>query len=408
MRHQARALRLPAFRRLWFGQLVSELGDWMALILVSSQLYQRNHSAVEAGAVFVVGLLPQVGIGQWLSTYADRYSRRAMMLIADAVRAVGFVMLAVSSAWLSPWAVLAVLFVAATFTEPFNAARSATVLDLVPESEYESAVWVDSLTQDLTQALGFAFGGIAIALFEPSVGLFVNAGTFVLSFLLIVGLPRAPVHASEHRPATSAGALVMAIRYLLSSRPIWTLVLVAILAESVATATDSAVIPFVSELGSGFGWLNGAVLGGTAAATLAITAAVVRDVDQTRAVKMIRVLVVLPVFAIPLLIAGSWWAQAAGLAFAALLSVPLVPAAMVVNPLLPTQVRATCRSVIVGAMVLAQVGVVSLVGSQVHRLGAGRAVAIAFGAAAVVCLALLWYGSRVTASRDRAVGQAAI
>src|SRR3954462_8273760 len=90
-------LRLPAFRRLWFAQVVSELGDWMALVVTSTFLYQRHHSAVEAGLVFVVGLLPQVGIGQWLSTYADRYPRRTIMLFADAVRAVAYLVLGLAA-----------------------------------------------------------------------------------------------------------------------------------------------------------------------------------------------------------------------------------------------------------------------------------------------------------------------
>src|SRR3954449_1751376 len=112
MAGRARALRTGAFRRLWCAQLISEVGDWTALVAASGLLYYRHHSAVQAGLVFVVGLLPQVGIGQWLSTYADRHSRRTMMLLADAARMAAFLLLGLSGADLPPVAVLLLLFVA--------------------------------------------------------------------------------------------------------------------------------------------------------------------------------------------------------------------------------------------------------------------------------------------------------
>src|SRR5690242_14398521 len=101
MSGNTRALRVAAFRRLWSAQLISEAGDWMALIVAAALLYQRHHSALQSGLVFVVRLLPQVGIGQWLSTFADRRPRRTFMLLADAVRAAVFVLLGLGAAHLS-------------------------------------------------------------------------------------------------------------------------------------------------------------------------------------------------------------------------------------------------------------------------------------------------------------------
>jgi MFS family permease len=387
--HRGRALRSPAFRRLWGAQLVSEMGDWAALIAASALLYYQHHSAVEAGLVFVVGLLPQVGIGQWLSTYADRYSRRGMMLLADALRLVAYLLLGLGGTDLPSPVVLAILFVAACFTEPFNSARSAAILDLVPEDEYESAVYVDSLTQDLTQALGFALGGTLLVLVSPATGLLINAGSFAVSFVLVAGVPSAPRGADEQPPTTAWRTILAAARHLLDHRAIRSLIIVAVLSEAVGTGVDAAVIPFVTDLGPGFGWLTAALLGGVAAVTLAVTALTVRDIDQARAARLILVLVALPLLGIPLLLSGLWWVQAAGLLFASLLSVPLVPAAMVVNPLLPVRLRATCRSVIVGAMVLAQAGIVWAITAQLHHFGVGRTVAVAFVALALLCIPLL-------------------
>jgi hypothetical protein len=338
--------------------------------------------------VFVMGLLPQVGIGQWLSTFADRYPRRSLMLIADAARAAVFLALGLSAAWLPAPAVLLLLFAAACCTEPFNSARSAAILDLVPPESYESAVWIDSLTQDVTQALGFAGGGLAVALVAPGPGLLIDAGTFVGSFLLVLGVPGGPV--SGPGPTGGAAATVLAAARQLLREPVArTLIAVAVVSESVATATDAAVVPFVTNLGPGHAWLTGVVLAAAAVGTLLLTAALVREVDAAKAFRLIRLLVTVPLVAIPLLLVPYWWAQAGGLVFAAALSVPLVPAAMVVNPMLPAGLRATCRSVIVGGLVLTQAAAVTAVGVGAHYLGPARTVAVAFGVGTVGCLLLL-------------------
>lgn len=388
MLHRARALGHPAFRRLWAAQVVSEAGDWMALVAAAAMVYRGHGSPVESGLVFVAGLLPQVGIGQWLSTFADRYSRRAAMLLADAVRAGAFLLLGLGGPELPTPVVLLVMFVAACCTEPFNSARSAAILDQVPGEAYESAVWVDSLTQDLTQAAGFVLGGVLVATVSPATGLLVNAGTFAVSFVLVAGVPAVRPDGPP-APPTALAAVAAAVRYLAGQATVRSLIVTAVLSEAVATATDAAVVPFVAGLGPGFGWLTAVILGGSAAATLVVTAAVVRDVTPDRAYRMIRALVAVPVVAVPLLLSGAWWAQSLGLGFAAALSVPLVPAAMVVNPMLPANMRATCRSVIVGGMVLAQVAVVWAVSTQVARLGAPRTVAIGFVLLALCCVPLL-------------------
>jgi hypothetical protein len=143
------------------------------------------------------------------------------------------------------------------------------------------------------------------------------------------------------------------------------------------------VVPFAADLGTGFGWLPAAVLGGSAAVTLAITAITVHDVGPDAAVRLIQALTVLPVLAVPLLLTGLWWSQALGMVAAALLSVAMVPAAMVANPLLPAHIRATCRSVIVGFMVLSQACAVVTVTGLVHRFGVGPTIAAAFGVVAI-------------------------
>jgi hypothetical protein len=228
-----------------------------------------------------------------------------------------------------------------------------------------------------------------VAVLPPTAGLFGNAATFAVSFLLVAGLPRVRAVPDDGPALGAAGSIAAAVRFLVRDPTARTLFAAAVLSEGVATSTHSPVVPFATDLGTGLRWLSGAVLGATAAITLVVTAVAVRDVDRAKAFRLIRVLMILPLPAVALLLTPYWWAQAVGFLFAALLSVPMVPAAMVVNPLLPVRLRATCRSVIVGAMVLAQALCVAATGALLGRLGTAHTVAAAFAVVAVVSIPLL-------------------
>ena len=60
-------LRVPAFRRLWLAQLVSELGDWAARLALSYLVYERTGSAALAGIVTAASLIPWLGRGRLLA-----------------------------------------------------------------------------------------------------------------------------------------------------------------------------------------------------------------------------------------------------------------------------------------------------------------------------------------------------
>ena len=80
-------LRLPAFRRLWAADMISLLGDWAGRLALTVLVLERTGSPAWAAAVTAVSLAGFVGVGQVLSTFADRYGRISVMLVADVARA---------------------------------------------------------------------------------------------------------------------------------------------------------------------------------------------------------------------------------------------------------------------------------------------------------------------------------
>ena len=177
-----RALEHRDFRLLWSAQILSELGDWAARVALAVLVHNRTGSEVLTAAVTAVSLLPWIGLGQALAALGDRYPRRTVMIVADAVRALIFLgMTAVEPAW----ALLILAFIGATATPPFEAARAAFLPEVVSEERYGDALALSNITYQVVLVLGYTAGGGLVVLVGAEGSLVINAGTFALSAALL-------------------------------------------------------------------------------------------------------------------------------------------------------------------------------------------------------------------------------
>jgi MFS family permease len=75
------------YRNLWFGQIVSLLGDWFNLIASASLIGILTQSGVAVGGLFVVRLLAPFLVSPVAGVVADRYNRKTILIITDITRA---------------------------------------------------------------------------------------------------------------------------------------------------------------------------------------------------------------------------------------------------------------------------------------------------------------------------------
>jgi Na+/melibiose symporter-like transporter len=79
------------FRYLWFGQIVSLLGDWFNLIASASLVAELTQSGVAIGGLFVVRMMAPFLISPFAGVAADRYNRKRLLILTDLGRAVTLV-----------------------------------------------------------------------------------------------------------------------------------------------------------------------------------------------------------------------------------------------------------------------------------------------------------------------------
>ena len=189
-------------RRLWSGQVVSEIGDWLNNIAVLALTLELAGASRQGRAIAVYAIarhLPLFLFGPAAGVLVDRLDRRRVMIAADLLRAVlalGFLLAQKYSSLALIYAVSASLFAASAF---FNAAKRATLPNLAPAAdELLSANALSASTTAATIALGSALGGLVATFAGRELVFVLNAATFAASALMISRI-------AWRRPPAAAG-----------------------------------------------------------------------------------------------------------------------------------------------------------------------------------------------------------
>ena len=82
------AFRSRDFSLFWSAALVSNTGNWMQTITVPFVIDQMTHSTVWVGVAAFCSFFPSTIVGPLAGSLADRYSRRSVLMWAQAILAV--------------------------------------------------------------------------------------------------------------------------------------------------------------------------------------------------------------------------------------------------------------------------------------------------------------------------------
>ncbi|MDT4896369.1 MAG: hypothetical protein QOH25_1446 [Acidobacteriota bacterium] len=177
------------FRRLWTGQVVSEIGDWfnnIAVLALTIQLAGRGREGQAVALYAIARHLPLFLFGPLAGVVVDRIDRRRVMIAADIARAVlalGFLLANMTGQLPLIYLVGASLFAVSAF---FNAAKRASIPNLVHGmNELMSANSLSASTTAATIAVGSALGGLLSTFIGRNPVFILNAATFLISAEMI-------------------------------------------------------------------------------------------------------------------------------------------------------------------------------------------------------------------------------
>jgi MFS family permease len=215
-----------AFRRLWLSRFVSFVGDSLALVSLILYVSEHTNEGFAVAGLLLAGDFAPTLLAPWTGALADRTDMRRLMITCEVLQGVAVVAMAVSLRWLGVVFVLVVArsILAATIGP---AARSG-VSRIVDDADLESANAVLGFGTFGFEAVGAALAAVLVPLIGTRGALLVDAGTFVLSAMVLVGLPALPPSADALDAARVASwhrDAIEGVRELFADRLVRTVVI---------------------------------------------------------------------------------------------------------------------------------------------------------------------------------------
>ncbi|HKV35511.1 MAG TPA: MFS transporter [Pyrinomonadaceae bacterium] len=251
--------RNRAFRQLWLGQVVSQMGDWFDTIALYTIILNLTGSGRDVGLLLVARFLPSFLFGPLSGVVADRFSRQRIMIVTDILRALvvlGFLFVRRADQLWIVYVLTVCQLGLSTFFEP---AKTAAIPSIVEDRELVAANAISSVTWSVMLTLGAAIGGLITGWFGTDAAFILDAASYLLSAALIASIRVQKRRKRERQKLTVGRALgitetIEGIRYvkdrprvlaLLLVKPAWgigggILTLLAVFGERIFPVGKSA------------------------------------------------------------------------------------------------------------------------------------------------------------------------
>ena len=189
------------FRHLWVARSISFIGDSLGGVALLLSVATTEGSGTAVALLLLVGDFAPTLFSPFSGTLSDRFDRKRLMIGSELAQ--GAIICAVALVSLPLVLLLALVALRSALAGVFQPASRSAVTALVPTNQLESA----------NAALGFGTHGFDLvgplvgAALLPLMGvrgmLLVDAMTFLVSAILLVGLPPLPRVPLEDRPGRS-------------------------------------------------------------------------------------------------------------------------------------------------------------------------------------------------------------
>ncbi len=175
------------FELFFGGQLLSNLGNSVSLLLIPLIVYKLTGSALNLGISSAAEFVPYLLFGLLIGAYVDRLKRRRVMIATDVLRAlaIGSVPVLYVAGGLHVWWIYVVGFVSSVLGIFFSNSESTAIPALVGRDDLVRA---NGRIQASYAAMGIAgplIAGALVSVFHPAIALSIDAASFLVSAITL-------------------------------------------------------------------------------------------------------------------------------------------------------------------------------------------------------------------------------
>src|SRR6201992_4369042 len=267
------SLRTRNFRLFATGQLFSNTGTWVQRLAQDWLVLSLTGSATAVGVTTALQFLPTLLFGLFGGMIADRYPKRAVLLVTQSALAAiaGVLAFLTLTHVVAAWQVYVVAFALGLVTAVDNPTRQAFANEMGGPAQLSNAISINSSVFQLGGLIGPAISGALISAVGPGYSFAINAVSFAAPLAALLWVPPA-----ERRTVVGAregsGQLRDGLRYA-AAEPcvLWPTVLAGVFGWFTPTlaVTLAAFAHSVFHSGpSGYGLLSATVAVGSVAGAL--------------------------------------------------------------------------------------------------------------------------------------------
>lgn len=254
---------------MWIGQALSIFGSRLVQFALIWYLTEKTGSATVLASATLVGLIPGIILGPFAGALVDRWNRKLIMIVSDALVALATLVLALLFAvnLIQPWHIYALMFfrsLAGIFQFP---AMKASVSLMVPGEFYARLSGINQVLDGVITVTGPPLGALLLVTLPMQGILAIDLATAVLAIsllLLLVKVPQ-PVRADAVKKVSTRQLLLDvrdSFKYALTWPGLMMLLIGITLIDMAASPAFSLMPLLISEhFGGGaleLGWMEAA------------------------------------------------------------------------------------------------------------------------------------------------------
>ncbi|MCI0767758.1 MFS transporter [Bacillus sp. TL12] len=177
-------LKNRSFFFMWIGSAISELGGAFGTLCNSILIYQLTGSKMALGSMWLLYFIPSLLLQLVSGPFIDMWSRKWIMIIAQWVRGLAFLLplFMVTAESIEAWHIFVVQIIVGLITPLYVPANQAITPTIVSKEELQTAnAYIDGMVR-LMMFLAPVLGGVVVEFIGVKLTLF-----FVCLFLFISG-----------------------------------------------------------------------------------------------------------------------------------------------------------------------------------------------------------------------------
>ena len=233
-------------RSVFAAHTVSMLGTVAAQVALSILVFERTSSPLLSALVLACSFLPYALGGICLSSIADRYPARRVLVICDLLSGLCIGLMLIPG--MPVGGLLGLLLLTGIIAPIFAGARAASLAHLLPQDLFPIGRSLLRAIGQVTVLTGFAVGGIAVAAIGANWLLVLDAVSFVASAALIgLGTPYTP---PGDRQSSTVSDSWVGLRYLFSTPKLRYLILLTWVAPAFSSMPDGLAVAYTAQVGT--------------------------------------------------------------------------------------------------------------------------------------------------------------